>query len=87
MSKVTSVRLKEDLCAQVDQLAAALDRPRAWVIEQAIARYVEEELWQVMAISEALAHYNSGKAKLRDHDEVMDEVAQWIEAASARPLA
>lgn len=87
MSKVTSIRLKDDLCEQLDQLAASLERPRAWVIEQAIARYVEEEAWQVAAISEALADYKSGNAKLRAHDEVMDELAERIKAAGARPLA
>lgn len=70
MSKVTSIRLNDTTAAQLDELAAALDRPRAWVIEQAIQRYVDEEAWQVLAIKEALAEYRSGKAALIPHSEV-----------------
>ena len=87
MSKITSIRLKDDLCAQLDQLAKALDRSRAWVIEQAIARYVEEEAWQIAAIQEALAEYQAGGAKLIPHEEVMDALDARIKAAGARPLA
>lgn len=87
MSKVTSIRLNEDVCVQLDQLAAALDRPRAWVIEHAIARYVEEEAWQVAAIGEALAEYRDGGANLTPHDQVMADVADRLKAAGARPLA
>ena len=81
MSKVTSIRLDDDLLRKLDQLAGALDRPRAWVIEQAIARYVEEEAWQVAAISEALARYRSGNAVLIPHEEVFRRIDAKIDAA------
>jgi predicted transcriptional regulator len=71
MAKVTSVRLSDELAGQLDRLAASVDRPRAWLIEQAIARYVEEEAWQIAAITEALDEYRQGKASVRPHDEVM----------------
>jgi predicted transcriptional regulator len=80
MARVTSIRMSEDLAAQLDQLAKALDRPRAWLIEQALVRYIEEESWQVAAVTEALAAYRSGKAVLRSHDEVMDRLAAKIHA-------
>jgi predicted transcriptional regulator len=50
MSKVTSIRLEDDLSSQLDALAVSLDRPRTWVIEQATRRYVTEQAWQVQAI-------------------------------------
>jgi predicted transcriptional regulator len=68
MAKVTSVRLSDELAGQLDRLAASMDRPRAWLIEQAI---VEEEAWQIAAITEALDEYRQGKASVRPHDEVM----------------
>jgi predicted transcriptional regulator len=60
MARVTSVRLSEQLAIRLEELAGALDRPRSWVIEQAIARYVGEQAWQVTAISSALDEYQAG---------------------------
>ncbi len=89
MARVTSVRLAEDLAARLDRLAAALDRPKAWVIEQAIARYVEQEAWQVDAIAEALAEYRQANASVRPHDEVMRRLEARIQkrTTDASPLA
>ena len=75
-SRVTSIRLRDDLATRLDALAASLNRPRAWVIEQAIARYVDDEAWQVAAISEALAEYRTGESAPRPHGELME----WLEA-------
>lgn len=80
MSRVTSIRLSDALAGRLDQLAAALDRPKSWLIEQAIVRYVEEEAWQVAAIAEALAEYESGEATLIPHDEVMEQLSAKIRA-------
>ena len=89
MSKVTSIRLSDNLVAKLDLLAASVDRPRAWLIEQAIARYVEEEAWQVAAIGEALAEYETGKSALKPHAEVMEQLEEKVRARAAResPLA
>jgi predicted transcriptional regulator len=78
MTKPTSVRLPDELAARLDKLAASIDRPKSWVIEQAIARYVAEESWQVQAIAEAFAEYQQGKATLHPHDDVMGRLEQRI---------
>lgn len=89
MPKLTSVRLQDELLTKLDRLAAAMDRPRAWLIEQAIARYVDEESWQVDAISEALGEYRSGQRPLRSHQEVMIQLAERmrVRAGDAGSLA
>ncbi len=76
MAKVTSVRLEDDLLERIEALADSLDRSKAWVIEQAIKSYVEEQAWQVEAINEALADYRSGNAKLVSHEQVEGEIEQ-----------
>ena len=78
--KVTSVRLSDDLVARLDGLAAAMDRSRGWLIEQAIARYVDEEAWQVAAISEALSALRSGEETLTPHAEVMERLGEMVRA-------
>lgn len=89
MSKTTTVRLEDELVDKLDRLAAAMDRPRAWVIERALSRYVEEEAWQVAAVQEALDEYRSGRAKLRSHTEVMQRLEERVRnrAGVDRPLA
>ena|SRR5688572_19197126 len=89
VSRVTSIRLDDDLLARLDRLAGALDRPRAWLIEQAIARYLDEQSWQVEAISEALDEYRTRRAGVRPHDSVMAQMEEKLQAVSpdADPLA
>lgn len=71
MSQITSIRLEDTLAERLSTLAAALDRPKTWVIEQALTRYLDEEAWQVKAIQEAVDEVESGNAILIPHEEVM----------------
>jgi predicted transcriptional regulator len=71
MARVTSVRLDDEVASKLERLATSLDRPKAWVIEQAISAYIEEQAWQVEAITEALEEYRAGKSELVPHEEVM----------------
>ena len=89
MTEVTSVRLSDELTERLDRLAASLNRPRAWLIEQAILRYVEDEAAQLAAIEQALADYRAGTAKLVPHEEVMKRLDEKIRArqGDAAPLA
>ncbi len=79
MTKVTSIRLDDALASKLDQLSVSLDRPRAWLIEQALTAYVEEQSWQVQAIGEALDSYRSGNGALTPHEQVMDRLASKIQ--------
>ena len=71
MSQVTSIELSDELTSHLDRLAEALDRPRTWLIEQAIVRFVEQQAEEMAAINEALSAYRAGTASLRPHDDVM----------------
>jgi predicted transcriptional regulator len=80
MAKPTSVRLEDDLSERLDALAVSVNRPKTWLIEEAIRRYVEEQSWQVQAIQEALDDYRSGKAELVPHDQVMQRLEAKIKS-------
>ncbi|MDQ3707594.1 MAG: ribbon-helix-helix protein, CopG family [Chloroflexota bacterium] len=75
MPKITSIRLEDETAAQLDALTKSMDRPRAWLIDQAIKSYIAEQSWQITAIKEALEDYRSGQAELVPHEAVMDEMA------------
>lgn len=74
MARITSIRLEDETTEQLDALARSMDRPKAWLIDQAIKSYIAEQSWQVAAIKEALEDYRSGGAELEPHEAVMEEM-------------
>ncbi len=77
MSKATpvSVRLQPELHDQVATIAEALDRPKSWVIEQAVKDFVEVQQWQLAAIDEGVVAADAGR--LVAHEDVVAWVASW----------
>jgi predicted transcriptional regulator len=70
-----SLRLEPALNEQVLALAAALDRPKSWVIEQAIKDYVALHAWQLVAIEEGIAAADAGRVVA--HEDVAAWVRSW----------
>lgn len=71
----TSVRLEADLNDRVAAIAAALDRPKSWVIAQAVADFVAVQEWQLAAIDEGIRAADSGRAV--SHADVVAWVQSW----------
>jgi len=55
-----TVRLPAALKAKVETLAESMDRPASWVVEKAVAEYVDVRNWQAAAIRTALAQAEAG---------------------------
>jgi predicted transcriptional regulator len=70
-----SLRLDPALHAEVAALAAAFDRSKAWVIEQAVREYLANQAWQLAAIREGLAAAEAGQTAA--HADVAAWVAGW----------
>ena len=70
-----SVRLTPELNKQVSDIAAALDRPKSWVIEQAIKDFVAVQAWHVAAIDEGIEDADAGR--IVSHDDVAAWVRSW----------
>ena len=60
MSKPNSVRLDDALTADLDILAAATERPKAWHIERAIRAYVADEIAFIEAVRKGRADLDAG---------------------------
>lgn len=73
-----SVRVSPKTRAQLDQIAANLDRSRNWVINVAINEYIELNAWQVARIRERLKQAESGEAEFIPHEQVMAEVEKLL---------
>jgi predicted transcriptional regulator len=76
MSKTTVVtaRLDEELAAGLDRLAEKLDRSKAWIVSQAVRRFVEQE-------SEFLAFVQEGIDDLENdrwisHEDLVQEIRE-----------
>lgn len=70
-----SVRLPPELNKQVTDIAHALDRPKSWVIEQAIKDFVTVQAWHLAAIDEGVQDADAGRVV--PHDDVVAWVRSW----------
>ena len=67
--RTASFRLDESKIARLDRLAAAIDRSRSWVINQAIEQYLDHEEWFAEAVEEGIAAADRGD--LVPHEEAV----------------
>ena len=70
--KTTSIRLDDATLDQIDRLAEAMDRPRAWLMAYAIKQYVEREQRFIREVDNGIQAADEGR--LLDHDDVK---ARW----------
>ena len=67
--KTTTIRMDSRALKRIDTLARAMSRSRAWVIKQALDRYLDYEEWFVREVKEALVQARSGN--LMEHETVL----------------
>jgi predicted transcriptional regulator len=67
-----SARVPEDFRNQVDELAKALNRDRAWVVEQAVRRFLAEEAAFIAAVRRGREDIQAGR--FVTHDEMEAEL-------------
>lgn len=67
---------------RIDGIARAISRSRAWVINQAIERYLDYEEWFVSAVNRGLKEGETGE--LVEHDAV---VTGWESKRGAKVVA
>ena len=64
--------MNEETLKRIDGVARAMSRSRAWVINQALERYLEYEEWFVAAVKEGLKESKDGAVV--EHEAVL---RQW----------
>lgn len=69
-----SFRTSKDKAEQLEQLATAMDRPKSWVLQQALEAYLDLQAWHV-------AHIEQGRRELREGKGIPhEEVVRWVES-------
>lgn len=69
-----NLRIEPAMRERLDRLSEAMHRPRSYIVESALAAYLDVNEWQVAAIRKAVAEADSPEAKWHDHDSV---AAEW----------
>ena len=77
MNRIPSetIRLTPELDKQVGKIAEAMDRPKSWVIEQAVKDFVAVQEWHLAAIEEGLRDGDAGRVV--PHDDVAAWMRTW----------
>jgi predicted transcriptional regulator len=72
-TRVVTAHLPADLAEKLDGLAARLDRPRGWIVKEAIASYISLEDKRYRLTLEALADVDANRTA--DHAKIETWVA------------
>ncbi len=80
--RIASIRLDEEKITRLDRLAAAMDRSRSWVINQAIEQYLDHEEWFAEAVNEGIAAADRGE--LVPHEEAVKAARDRIPKGKKR---
>ena len=73
--KNASIRMDAEKLARVDNIAKAVNRSRAWVINQAVDRYLEYEEWFVQQVQQGLDEADQGQ--FATDQQVKKRFAKW----------
>lgn len=68
----TTVRLDAEMISRLDGLAQATGRSRAWVIKEALSRYLEYEIWFAQEVEKGRQDVAEGR--LVSHEAVKDRL-------------
>ena len=76
-----SIRMDIEKIDQIDRLASAIGRSRAWILNQATDRYLEYEEWFVQQVEKGVADATRGD--ILSHDQVITELRSKVEKANS----
>ena len=68
-----TVRAAKETVVEIDALAAAMDRSRNYIVNQALQQYLEANAWQIARIKEGVAAAREGR--VRPAEDVFADIA------------
>jgi RHH-type transcriptional regulator, rel operon repressor / antitoxin RelB len=78
MEKQTiSFRLDSDKVSALDALAEAVDRDRSYLLNEAVAAYLDIQQWQIDHVKAAIKQADAGQ--FVEHKEIRRMTAKWRE--------
>jgi predicted transcriptional regulator len=80
-----SFRVSKDTAERLEQLAAAMDRPRSWLLGRAVDEYLEAQAWQVAEIRRGMEEISHGQGV--PHEKVVAWLETWGTDEETEPPA
>ena len=68
-------RVPPKKAAALEKLSQSTERPKAWLLEQALDEYLLEQAWQIEAIEKGIAHAEAGR--MIPHERVREWLLSW----------
>ena len=81
-SPVISVRVPYTMVKKLDKIAAAIDRPRAWVCLRALRQYLAGEGAEILGVQEGIAQLDGGESA--PLDDIMARLEELVAKAEAK---
>jgi len=69
-----TIRAAKEMVSEIDALAAAMDRSRNYVVNQALQQYLDANAWQIERIKAGIAAAREGR--VRPADDVFTDIAE-----------
>ncbi len=69
-----TIRTAKETVSEIDAIAAAMDRSRNFVVNQALRQYLETNAWQLERIKQGMAAARDGR--VQPADEVFEHIAE-----------
>jgi predicted transcriptional regulator len=87
MSDMTSLsfRVPKAKAEQIEQLAKAMDRPKSWLLQEALDAYLDLQAWHVAQIEQGRRELREGKGI--PHEKVVAWLESWGTEDESEPPA
>jgi predicted transcriptional regulator len=74
-NEIITLRLPPEQLAALDKLAAASDRDRSYLLNEAVTTYLQVQEWQLEQIKGGIAEADAGK--VMEHAKVRQTASKW----------
>ncbi len=68
-------RVRPEKAKLLEELSRSTDRPRSWLLEQALDSYLDSQAWQIAQIEEGVADADAGR--VIPHERVREWLLTW----------
>jgi predicted transcriptional regulator len=77
-TRVITAHVPIALAKKIDKLAKQMERPRGWIVKQALAQWAEDEEWKHVGTLHALAQVDRGE--VISHEEML----AWVKSLTKK---
>ncbi len=81
LSQPITMRLPQDILAEIEQIAAVCDKTRSWVFVRALKTYLAAEGREIIEIAQARQQIENGESF--DLDDVIAQIDDIVKGAAA----